>query len=164
MIFIKKLFIFIILFNSSSLMAETTHVYCTNISRDWKWLKNGNKKVTVNGTWKEMGFFPAVFIEYFEPFGGIDKIEELTQACIKQYGEAYYIVQPADNFYSEWNTFGSSNYLLNGLFTIQSHNVSYGYSLYIFNSELFQNSYTKYISYKEIEEKIKKLKIEQSYL
>ena len=162
--FFKKLLILTIFFKSHYLFAKTVNVYCSNLSHDWKWLKNGNKKVTVDGTWKEMVFFPAVFIDYFEISGGIKKIEELTQECTAQYGEAYYIVQPANNFMSEWHTFGSNGYLLNGLFIIQSHNVSYDYSLHMYNTELFQNSYSKYLSYEEIAEMIQKLRFDQSYL
>ncbi|MGY3802778.1 hypothetical protein ACWNT8_01740 [Pigmentibacter ruber] len=162
--FFKKLLILSIFLQCHYSFAETVNVYCSNISYNWKWLKNGNKKVTVDGSWKEMVFFPGVFIEFFDIRGGINKIEELTRECTRQYGEAYYIAQPANNFMSEWHTFGSNGYLLNGLFIIQSHNVSYGYSLYMFNTELLKNFYSKYLSYEEIAEKIQKLRIDQSYL
>ena len=147
MSFIKKCTFAVSLLPWTTAFAEPAYVYCANKNYKWEWLKENNKKVTVEGQWDTLIFNINVYIKYLRVDGGQAKIEELSQQCVKQYGEQYYIPQPAHSIFSEWYSFGTNSHLFNGLFHIQTYNFSYDFSMEFSNREIFPFEHERYLDF-----------------
>ncbi|APJ03095.1 hypothetical protein [Silvanigrella aquatica] len=98
--------IFIILFFSKNAMSSVeTSVICADKDKNWQWLSNGNQRVS--GIWgiAQTNHFYSYY--YFLPEGGIDKIKELKNECIQQFGINFIYPQPSDHYFQNWSVFAT---------------------------------------------------------
>lgn len=151
---LSKLLLCVSLFFMTNCFADSAYVYCTNNHFKWHWLKQDGKKVLVTGEWLELPLSRNVFIEYFKVQGSEASINKLSQECIKQYGETYYIAQPAKGLFSDWYAFGTVDKLFNGLFLIKSYNFAYDFSLDFSSRDFYPADGQSYILKQDIIKKI----------
>lgn len=114
-----KILIYLILVNIfyfDNLYATKVDVFCSTLSMKWEWLKVDEKIYSVEGKWekflKKIDSNYYYEIDYFKINGGIHKIREIENLCIKNFGNSYILAQPATGFFSDWRVFGENSEIL----------------------------------------------------
>lgn len=89
------------------------YIYCANSKKEWKWLKDSNKNyVSIEGIHKQsqytihkgLGRHQTWMIRYLEvtELNAAQKIMNLQEMCIKNYGNDFSFIQAAKNRHSSW--------------------------------------------------------------
>ncbi len=121
-IFLIYFFLFSLLFIKSNVFAQikkqqmpisATHIYCANQKAQWKWLTENGKNVEVFGEWMNYEYQVndnrIISVNFFNIIDGLEKVSELRNKCIANYGAEYIFVQPADSRFFLWYLLGTED-------------------------------------------------------